>query len=120
MWVVSAVGFAVFLGHLYPIYYGFKGGKGVATALGVLLALSGWLGLAVVISWIVVFAIWRYSSLAAIVAAVLAPAFAYFLLPYKDYLLLTVAIALFLIWRHRSNIQKLLAGTESGFGKKKD
>jgi glycerol-3-phosphate acyltransferase PlsY len=120
MWVVSAVGFAVFLGHLYPIYYGFKGGKGVATALGVLLALSGWLGLAVVMSWIVVFAIWRYSSLAAIVAAVLAPAFAYFLLPYKDYLLLTVAIALFLIWRHRSNIQKLLAGTESGFGKKKD
>jgi glycerol-3-phosphate acyltransferase PlsY len=120
MWVVSAVGFAVFLGHLYPIYYRFKGGKGVATALGILLALSGWLGLAVVISWIVVFAIWRYSSLAAIVAAVLAPVFAYFLLPYKDYLLLTVAIALFLIWRHRSNIQKLLAGTESGFGKKKD
>lgn len=120
MWVVSAVGFAVFLGHLYPIYYRFKGGKGVATALGILLALSGWLGLAVMISWIVVFAIWRYSSLAAIVAAVLAPVFAYFLLPYKDYLLLTVAIALFLIWRHRSNIQKLLAGTESGFGKKKD
>lgn len=120
MWVVSAVGFAVFLGHLYPIYYRFKGGKGVATALGILLALSGWLGLAVLVTWIVVFAIWRYSSLAAIVAAVLAPVFAYFLLPYDDYLLLTVVITVFLVWRHRSNIQKLLAGTESGFGKKKD
>lgn len=118
MWVVSWVGFAVFLGHLYPIYYRFKGGKGVATALGVLLALSVWLGLAVVIVWVVVFAIWRYSSLAAIVAALLAPVIAYFLLPYKDYLLLTLVITALLIWRHRSNIQKLLAGTEAGFGKK--
>ncbi|HWT28867.1 MAG TPA: glycerol-3-phosphate 1-O-acyltransferase PlsY [Methylophilaceae bacterium] len=118
MWVVSWVGFAVFLGHLYPIYYRFKGGKGVATALGVLLALSVWLGLAVVIVWVVVFAIWRYSSLAAIVAALLAPVIAYFLLPYKDYLLLTLVITVLLIWRHRSNIQKLLAGTEAGFGKK--
>lgn len=118
MWVVSWVGFAVFLGHLYPIYYRFKGGKGVATALGVLLALSVWLGLAVLIVWVVVFAIWRYSSLAAIVAALLAPVIAYFLLPYKDYLLLTLVITVLLIWRHRSNIQKLLAGTEAGFGKK--
>lgn len=118
MWVVSAVGFAVFVGHLYPIYYRFKGGKGVATALGILLALSCWLGLAVLMVWIVVFAIWRYSSLAAIIAALLAPVFAYFLLPYDDYLLLTLAITVFLIWRHRSNIQKLLAGTEAGFGKK--
>ena len=118
MWVVSWVGFAVFLGHLYPIYYRFKGGKGVATALGVLLALSVWLGLAVLVVWVVVFAIWRYSSLAAIVAALLAPVIAYFLLPYKDYLLLTLVITVLLIWRHRSNIQKLLAGTEAGFGKK--
>jgi glycerol-3-phosphate acyltransferase PlsY len=118
MWVVSWVGFAVFIGHLYPVYYRFKGGKGVATALGVLLALSGWLGLAVLVTWALVFAVWRYSSLAAIVAAVLAPVFAYFLLPYKDYLILTVAITVLLIWRHRSNIQKLMAGTEAGFGKK--
>ena len=117
MWVVSWVGFAVFLGHLYPLYYRFKGGKGVATALGVLLALSGWLGLAVLVVWLVVFAIWRYSSLAAIVAALLAPVVAYFLLPYQDYLLLTLVITVLLIWRHRSNIQKLLAGTEAGFGK---
>ncbi|HWU82846.1 MAG TPA: glycerol-3-phosphate 1-O-acyltransferase PlsY [Methylophilaceae bacterium] len=118
MWVVSWVGFAVFLGHLYPIYYRFKGGKGVATALGVLLAVSPWLGLAVLIVWVAVFAIWRYSSLAAIVAALFAPAIAYMLLPYKDYLLLTLVITVLLVWRHRSNIQKLLAGTEAGFGKK--
>jgi glycerol-3-phosphate acyltransferase PlsY len=118
MWVVSWVGFAVFIGHLYPVYYRFKGGKGVATALGVLLALSGWLGLAVLLTWALVFAIWRYSSLAAIVAATLAPIFAYLLLPYKDYLILTLTITVLLIWRHRSNIQKLLAGTEAGFGKK--
>lgn len=118
MWVVSWVGFAVFLGHLYPIYYRFKGGKGVATALGVLLAVSPWLGLAVLIVWVAVFAIWRYSSLAAIVAALFAPAIAYLLLPYKDYLLLTLVITVLLVWRHRSNIQKLLAGTEAGFGKK--
>jgi len=118
MWVVSWVGFAVFLGHLYPLYYRFKGGKGVATALGVLLALSIWLGLAVLVVWIVVFAIWRYSSLAAIVAALLAPVIAYFLLPYQDYLMLTLVITVLLIWRHRSNIQKLIAGTEAGFGKK--
>lgn len=119
MWVVSGVGIAVVLGHLYPVFYGFKGGKGVATALGVMLALSLWLGLAVVISWVLVFAVSRYSSLASIVAAALAPIYAYFLLqPYKDYIWMTLVLALFLIWRHRSNIRKLLQGNEAGFGKK--
>jgi glycerol-3-phosphate acyltransferase PlsY len=119
MWVVSAVGIAVFLGHLYPIFYKFKGGKGVATALGVMLAISPLLGLAALVTWALMFAIFRYSSLAAIVAALLAPAYAYFLLqPYKDYVYTVLVLALFLIWRHRSNIQKLLAGTETGFGKK--
>lgn len=120
MWVVSAVGVAVIWGHLYPIFYGFKGGKGVATALGVMLAISLWLGLAAVITWVLVFAVSRYSSLASIVAAALAPVYAYFLLgpPYKDYVCMTLVLALLLIWRHRSNIRKLLDGTESGFGKK--
>ena len=118
MWVVSAVGLAVFFGHLYPIYYRFKGGKGVATALGVMLAISPLLALAALVTWIVVFAVSRYSSLAAIVAALLAPAYAWFLLPYKDYVFTVVVMSVFLILRHRSNIQKLLAGTESGFGKK--
>lgn len=119
MWVVASVGLAVFLGHLYPIYHRFKGGKGVATALGVMLAIHPMLGLAALVTWIVVFAISRYSSLSAIVAAAVAPVYAWFLLPYKDYVLMVVVMSVLLIWRHRTNIQKLLAGTESGFGKKK-
>ncbi len=119
MWVVSGVGLAVFFGHLYPIYHGFKGGKGVATALGVMLAISSWLGLAALATWLVVFSASRYSSLSAIVAALLAPVYAWYLLPYQDYIVTVVVMSVFLIWRHRSNIQKLVAGTESGFGKNK-
>lgn len=120
MWVVASVGIAVFLGHLYPIFYKFKGGKGVATALGVMLALSPLLGLAALVTWIVVFAISRYSSLGAIVAAGLSPLYAWLLLmPYKDYVTTVIVMSLLLIWRHKTNIQKLLNGTESGFGKKK-
>lgn len=119
MWVVSGVGLAVFFGHLYPLYHGFKGGKGVATALGVMLAISSWLGLAALATWLVVFSASRYSSLGAIVAALLAPVYAWYLLPYQDYIVTVVVMSVFLIWRHRSNIQKLLAGTESGFGKNK-
>ena len=118
MWVVAAVGLAVFFGHLYPIYHRFKGGKGVATALGVMLAISPLLGLAALLTWVVVFAITRYSSLGAIVAAALSPVYAWFLLSaYKDYIITVTVMTVFLIWRHRTNIQKLLAGTESGFKK---
>lgn len=118
MWVVAGVGLAVFFGHLFPIFHRFKGGKGVATALGIMLAISLMLGVAALITWAIVFAISRYSSLAAIVAAVLSPLFAWLLLPYKDYVMMMFVIAVMLVWRHKSNIQKLLAGTESGFGKK--
>jgi glycerol-3-phosphate acyltransferase PlsY len=119
MWVVSGVGLAVFFGHLYPLYHRFKGGKGVATALGVMLAISSWLGLAALATWLVVFSASRYSSLGAIVAALLAPVYAWYLLPYQNYIVTVVVMSIFLIWRHRSNIQKLIAGTESGFGKNK-
>ena len=119
MWVVAYVSLAVFIGHLYPIFYKFQGGKGVATALGVMFALSPLLALAALITWIVVFAVSRYSSLAAIVAASLAPVYAWYLLSaYKDYLIAVLIMSVLLVWRHRSNIKKLLAGTESGFGKK--
>jgi glycerol-3-phosphate acyltransferase PlsY len=119
MWVVASVGLAVFFGHLFPIYHRFKGGKGVATALGVMLAVSWWLALACLITWVIVFAISRISSLSAIVAAGLSPFFAaWFLLPYKDYVLMVLIMAIMLVWRHKTNIQKLLAGTESGFKKK--
>lgn len=119
MWVVAYVSLAVFIGHLYPIFYKFQGGKGVATALGVMFALSPFLALAALVTWIVVFAVSRYSSLAAIVAASLAPVYAWYLLSaYKDYLITVLVMSVLLVWRHRSNIKKLLAGTESGFGKK--
>jgi acyl phosphate:glycerol-3-phosphate acyltransferase len=118
MWVVASVGLAVFLGHLYPIYHKFKGGKGVATALGVMLAISPMVALVAVIAWAIVFAISRISSLSAIVAAIVAPIAAWFLLPYKDYVLMILVMVVFLVWRHKTNIQKLLAGTEQGFEKK--
>ncbi len=119
MWVVAAVGLAVFFGHLFPIYHRFKGGKGVATALGLMLAVSPMLGLACLLTWALVFAISRLSSLSAIVAAAASPFFAaWLLLPYKNYVLMVLVMAVMLVWRHKSNIQKLLAGTETGFGKK--
>ena len=119
LWVTSAVAIAVFIGHLYPVFYRFKGGKGVATALGVIVALSAPLALAVLLTWILVFAVSKYSSLAALSAAFLAPVYAWFLLgPYPDFEWVIAFISLMLIWRHRSNIAKLLAGTEASFGKK--
>jgi acyl phosphate:glycerol-3-phosphate acyltransferase len=92
----------------------------VATALGVMLAVSVWLGLAIFVTWLVVFALFRYSSLSAIVAAAAAPVYAWFLLSfsYFDFVAMVLVISAVLIWRHKSNIQKLLAGTEQGFKKK--
>lgn len=120
MWVVASVGIAVFLGHLYPIFFKFQGGKGVATAAGILFAVQPMLGLATLGMWALVFFATRYSSLASIIAALSAPVIAYFMLtPYKDYLLMIVVVVALLVWRHKTNIQKLLNGTESGFGKKK-
>jgi acyl phosphate:glycerol-3-phosphate acyltransferase len=120
MWVVSWVGIAVFLGHLYPIYFKFKGGKGVATALGVMVAISPLLGLAAFVTWVIVFAFSRYASLASIVAALFVPLHSYYYLrPYEDYFLMLIVLSIMLIWRHRGNIEKLLNGTESGFKKKK-
>jgi len=125
MWVISAVGLSAFLGHLYPIYHQFKGGKGVATALGIMLAISPMLALIVILTWTIVFVLTRYSSLSAIVAAGLAPAYAWYLLPHadnliglSDYVLTILVMVVLLIWRHKSNIKKLLNGTESGFGKR--
>ncbi|ABE50594.1 glycerol-3-phosphate 1-O-acyltransferase PlsY [Methylobacillus flagellatus] len=116
--VVCWVAVAVFLGHLYPVFYRFKGGKGVATALGVLLAFSPLLAGLALLSWIVVFALTRFSSLAALTAAALAPGFAWLLLPQIGYIIVVFVLSLLLIWRHRSNIRKLLDGSEAGFGKK--
>ena len=124
--MVSLVALAVFLGHVFPIFLKFKGGKGVATALGVLLAISGWMGLAVLATWLVVAVTFRYSSLAALVAAVMAPVYAMVIhsngAPLRPELVMTVAImSMLLIWRHKGNIQNLMTGKETKIGgKKKD
>lgn len=108
---------AVFGGHLYPIYYGFKGGKGVATAAGLLLALSPWLGLSVLATWLFTFALSRISSLSALVAASCAPVFALVFLGFGLFSAIVLMLAAVLIWRHKSNIRKLLDGTEQAFSK---
>jgi glycerol-3-phosphate acyltransferase PlsY len=115
---IALVAIAVFAGHLWPLFFRFKGGKGVATALGVLLGLNPILGLATLVTWVVVAYAFRYSSLAALIAAVFAP-FYYGLLFGPDAKLAAVALmSVLLIYRHRKNIGKLLSGKESRIGKK--
>jgi glycerol-3-phosphate acyltransferase PlsY len=121
----AAAGLAAFIGHLYPVFFKFQGGKGVATALGVLVGVSPILGLAVALTWLGVAWYFRYSSLAALLAAVLAPV--YYALA-ADTLWwsfngavfgLLCAMGILLVWRHRDNLNRLLAGTESKLGAKK-
>lgn len=116
--MLAAVGLGAFLGHLYPVFFGFKGGKGVATALGVLSGLSGWLGLAVLLTWIMMAALFRYSSLAALTAASLSPLYAWFLLHSPVITGAALTMALLLVSRHRANIERLLRGEESRIGRK--
>ncbi|MDB5806571.1 MAG: plsY [Betaproteobacteria bacterium] len=113
---IALVALAVFLGHLYPVFFRFQGGKGVATALGILLALDPWLGAATLLTWIIVAAVFRYSSLAAIVAAVMAPIYHTLFWDPDITTLAIVVMSLLLVWRHRGNIEKLLAGKESRLG----
>ncbi len=112
----ALVGFAAFAGHLWPVYFGFKGGKGVATAAGVLFGLNPWLGLATLATWIIIAAFSRYSSLAAIVAAVFAPFYQLLIWRGGPTAVAVMFMGGLLIWRHRANIQKLLRGTESRIG----
>ena len=121
---VAMVGLAAFLGHLFPVYFRFEGGKGVATALGVLLATSWILGLATGITWLVIAYAFRYSSLASLVAAVFAPVYYVFgdglvWVTEKSIILSTAVMSLLLIWRHTENISRLVKGTESKLGSKK-
>ncbi len=114
---VALVGLAAFLGHLYPAFFGFRGGKGVATALGVLLALEPYLGAAVLATWIVVAGVSRYSSLAALVASVLAPGYAWALSGDRGVVGAVALMAVLLVWRHRANIRRLVAGEEGRIGR---
>ena len=115
---IAAVALAVFLGHLFPVFMRFKGGKGVATAVGVLLGFNVWMGLLAILIWIMVAAIWRISSLAALVAAAFAPVYAVFFLGFEASTLAVLIMSLMLIWRHKSNIASLIAGQETRLGKR--
>jgi acyl phosphate:glycerol-3-phosphate acyltransferase len=109
---------AVFLGHLFPVYHRFQGGKGVATAAGVLLAIDWRIGLGTLATWIIIAAFLRYSSLAALIAAAFAPFFTALLLGFDAYFACVLVMAALLVWRHKANIARLLAGTESRIGGK--
>lgn len=115
---VAAVLLAVFLGHVYPVFFGFYGGKGVATALGILLALNAWLGLAVLATWLLATWMWRTSSLSALIAAGFAPLYGFTILGFNAVSLAIVPLSLLLLWRHQSNIRNLLSGEETRIGGK--
>ena len=117
--VVYAAAVAALLGHIYPLFFGFKGGKGVATALGVLLALSPLLGAICALVWLAVFALRRISSLAALAAAAAAPIAGFYLLKSAAAGVALFLLAALIFWRHRANIARLLSGTEGGFVKSK-
>jgi glycerol-3-phosphate acyltransferase PlsY len=118
-WVLCGVVLAVFLGHLFPIFHSFKGGKGVATACGILFGVNAILGIATLGTWVIVAVFLRYSSLAALAAAVFGPIYFVFLFGFQPMGIALLAVCSLLIWRHRSNIQNLLNGTESRIGSKK-
>ena len=114
----ALVGVAAFLGHLWPVFFGFKGGKGVATAAGVLIGLNPWLGVGTLVTWLIIAYFFRYSSLAALVSALFAPFYQLLIWGPGPTAMAAGVMGLLLIWRHAANIQKLLAGTESKLGPK--
>lgn len=114
----AMVGLAAFIGHVWPLFFRFQGGKGVATAAGVLLALNPGLGLATLLTWVIIAAFFRYSSLAALVAAAFAPFYQLLIWGATPAIAAIFPMCLILIWRHEANIRKLLAGTESRIGGK--
>jgi acyl phosphate:glycerol-3-phosphate acyltransferase len=118
-WIFCGVVIAVFLGHLYPLFHGFKGGKGVATACGILFGINLTLGLATLATWLIVAFFLRYSSLAALAAAVFGPIYFVFIFGFQPLALALSVVCALLIWRHRSNIRNLINGTETRIGKKK-
>ena len=115
---IAAVALAVVLGHSYSLFLGFRGGKGVATTCGVLFALNVWLALTTLATWLVIVFVSRISSLAALVAAVAAPFYAFYIFGWDSRSFVVLVLCLLLIWRHQSNIRRLIAGTEESFRKR--
>jgi glycerol-3-phosphate acyltransferase PlsY len=116
--VVAAVALAVFLGHLFPVFLRFQGGKGVATALGVLLGFNPWMGLAAAAPWLTVAVVSRISSLSALTAAVLGPVYALYFLGLGTSTMVIFIMSLLLVWKHKSNIASLMAGKEAKIGER--
>lgn len=117
--IIALCGLAAFFGHLFPIFFKFKGGKGVATLVGVLFATHWILGLAYIATWGITALVFRYSSLSALVAAALTPLYSWLILQNIYFTICHVVMVTLLIWRHRSNIKNLIAGTETKIGQKK-
>ncbi len=118
-WIVL-VGFMAFIGHLYPVFFKFQGGKGVATMLGVMFGLSLPIGLAVAGTWLFVAKVLKISSLSALIATALAPIYIYFLAGEMSWVWYTAVMTLFLFWRHKGNIQRLMSGEEGLIKAKKE
>lgn len=118
-WVLPLVAISAFVGHLFPVFHGFRGGKGVATALGILLGVNWVLGLMTLSTWLIVAVFMRYSSLAALISAVFAPLYFVFLFGFQPMSLAIAGMSVLLIWRHKSNIRNLLDGSEGRIGAKK-
>jgi glycerol-3-phosphate acyltransferase PlsY len=110
--VLALTGLAAFFGHLYPVFFEFKGGKGVATSVGVMLGFSWFFGFSVMATWILIYKVGKISSLAALIASVLSPVYAWFILGDKTIVAACIVMTLVLLWRHKSNIQRLISGKE--------
>lgn len=114
--IIALTGIAAFAGHLFPIFFNFRGGKGVATFIGVLTAFNWLLGLSYIVTWLLMAFIFRYSSLSALIAAIMSPVYTALFLPVPVLIIVNSIMAILLIWRHRTNIQKLIAGKEEKIG----
>jgi glycerol-3-phosphate acyltransferase PlsY len=114
--IQAAVAVAAFLGHLYPLFFGFRGGKGVATAIGVLLGLHWPVGLLTIATWLVIAKVFKISSLAALLAILVTPLYIWWLIPNRSLIIAMLFMGTLLFWRHRSNIKGLLAGSEGKIG----
>ena len=118
--IISLSMVGAFIGHLFPVFFGFKGGKGVATAVGAFIAANLWVGLALIATWLLMAFVTRYSSLSALVATALSPLYAWIWLGSPEYIVATWFIAVVLYWRHRSNIRHLMTGEENKIGYRPD
>ena len=114
--IIALTGIAAFAGHLFPVFFNFRGGKGVATLIGVLTAFNWLLGLGYIVTWLLMAFLFRYSSLAALIAAVMTPVYTALLLPIPVLIAANSVMGIALIWRHRTNIRKLIDGKEEKIG----